>query len=252
MPSLFAGCLHLALGVTVSPAFLSLPPMSLYFQTIQLFCRVLEKHPELLGKNFDAVFSHIQETLTTYGELIEFIKTNEMQIRQSQLSEKEKELILKPLAQIAVYEIALQEMKKVISDYQKQLEFLTDPVKQLEKLTRLFFYQKEEAVPESQGAFWKKESQTEQSVFCVMPCREFGNSRESRELKRAFINRLASRGIRATTIDGQNFLQVQLMTTVIPSIMPSIPVAHASFFFYRANPALLNAATNTNQPNKQP
>lgn len=241
MPSFFAGCLHLALGVDVPPAFLSLPPMSLYFQTIQLFCKVLEKHPELLSKNFKAVFAHIQETLTTYGELIAFIKTNEMQIRQSQLSAEEKEIILKPLAQIAVYETAVQEMKNVIADYQKRLHYLTDPLQQLEVFTRVFFN-----VPESQGAFWKKESQTDQSVFCVMHCREFSGSRE---LQREFIRKLESRNVKAgvTIINNERFLQVQLVTTAIPVIMPSIPAAYSSSFFQQANPALLHAGTNTTQ-----
>jgi len=245
MPSFFASRVYLALGETISPAVLSLPPMSLYFSTIQLFCKTLEKHPEFLSQNKGgAVFAQILNTLTTYGELIAFIKANEMKIRQSQLSAQEKEIILKPLAQIAVYETAVDEMKKMILDYQKRLQFLTDPVQQLEALTRAFFYPHGDA-PESQGAFWKNNFQAEQqAISCVIACSEFADL----EQRRAFIKKCESRNLKAVTIiiEGQRFLQLQLDTSVVPSIMP----AHSPAFFKHTHPALLTGATNTTQSNQ--
>jgi len=238
MPSFVASRVYLALGENIPPPVLSLPPMPLYFSTIELFCKVLEKHPEFLSKNkAEAVFAHILDTLTTYGELISFIKTNEMKIRQSQLSSVEKEIILKPLANILVYETAVDEMKKMVADYQKRLQFLTDPVQQLEVFTRNFFPKNSE--PESQDTFWKVTSQTEKSISCIIACSEFYDSDHRRE----FINKkLASIKIRAikTTINNKDFLQVTLDTTVLPHIMP----AHSPSFFKPVNPALLTAAAS--------
>lgn len=235
MPSFFASRAYLALGENIPPAFLSLPPMSLYFSTIQLFCKTLEKHPEFLSRNKgETVFAHILDALTTYGELIAFIKANEIKIRQSQLSAQEKEVILKPLEQIAVYETAAQEMKKMMIDAQKRLQFLTDHEQQLEALTRAFFYPHGDA-PESQGAFWKRSAETEKSISCVIACDEFADL----EHRRAFIKKCESRNLKAVTItiEGQRFLQVQLDTSVVPTYLPG--------FFKHTNPALLAAATNT-------
>lgn len=246
-PSFFAGRVQLAVNETMPTEFLSLPPMTLYFSSIQLYCNVLEKYPELFSGNLDkGFFDSIQQTLTTYAELIQTIKKNETQIKQSQLSEKEKEILLKPIAEITVYENAVQEMKKMVTEYQKRLRFLRDPEQQLEALTRKFL-NGEDAASESQRVLWMRNDDAKktspENICYVMACDEFSGPMH----RLAFIGKLKERNIKAvkTNINGRNFLQVELGTTTAPKIM-SLPAVQTTLFNSMKS-ALLTVTTNQPQ-----
>lgn len=220
MPSFVAGRAQIALREKALLEFLSLPPMMPYFATIRLLFRVLEKHPEfLMDDKFSNTFTQIQETLTTFSELLTLLKNNEENIPSD---------IVNMVREVDLYQAVIAEMKNSITYYQKRLHYLTDPLQQLNMFARNFFNE-----PENQTSFWKKQETTShpEKVFYVISCDEFkGDSGYASN----FLNQLHKRGIpvrQITTVNGERMYQVSVAAKSVPNIMPSIPNKCASFFF---------------------
>lgn len=232
MPSFVAGRAQIALREKVLPKFLSLPPMMPYFTAIRLLFRTLEKHPEfLMDDKFADTFKQIQETLTTFSELLTLLKNNESDIPSD---------ILSMVREVDLYQAVIAEMKRSVTDYQKRLHYLTDPLQQLDMFAREFFDK-----PNSQNGFWKKhEAKSNQTEVCYVISRSHfyddpqdANTEVVRDSEREFLNKFSRRRIKvmAVTINHEGMFQVILPAKSVPNILPSIPNKCASFFFNAAH-----------------